>query len=157
MRTTSLITLAFFQQFPDDETFVGGVEKGQCKRENKAVVFGMMERGGEIVTEVVPDRKRTTLLPLIEENVKQHSIVHTDKHTAYLTPGRYGYYHDTVNHNQGQYVSATGLTFNSIEGFWRHMKSSINGAHIWISPKRLGKYAKEFENGCNPRNQHHSM
>ena len=147
----------FTKQVEVDETFVGGVEKGQGKRENKTVVFGMMERGGDIVTEVVPDRKRATLLPLIEENVKQHSIVHTDEHTAYLTLGRHGYYHDTVNHNQGQYVSATGSTVNSIEGFWRHLKSSINGTHIWVSPKHLAKYAKEFEYRFNRRNQPHSM
>ena len=147
----------FTKQVEVDETFVGGIETGQGKKNNKTIVFGMMERGGDIVTEVVPDRKRDTLLPLIEENVKPHTIVHTDDHTAYLTLGRHGYYHDTVNHSAGQYVSSTGSTVNSIEGFWRHLKSSINGTHIWVSPKHLGKYAKEFEYRFNRRNQPHSM
>ncbi len=68
-----------------------------------------------------------------------------------------GYWHKTVNHAHEQYVSPTGTTVNAIEGFWRHLKSSIAGTHISVSPKYLGTYAKEFEFRFNRRNDPASM
>jgi transposase len=50
-----------------DETYVGGKDKRGS--EDKTVVFGMMERNGEIYTKVVPDAKRATLLPEIQRQV----------------------------------------------------------------------------------------
>lgn len=40
---------------------------------------------------------------------------------------------------------------NAIEGFWAHLKRSINGAHIHVSGKHLWKYAKEVEYRFNRR------
>jgi transposase len=42
-------------------------------------------------------------------------------------------------------VSLELATVNAIEGFWRHLKCSIAGTHISVSPKHLSRYAKEFE------------
>ena len=147
----------FTKQVEIDETFVGGVREGGEGGRGKAVVFGMMERGGDIVTDVVTNRRSGTLVPIIMNNVKPHTIVHTDEHKAYGGLATVGYYHETVNHSAQQYVSSTGSSTNGIEGFWRHLKSSINGTHIWVSPKHLGKYAKEFEYRFNRRNQPHLM
>ena len=43
------------------------------------------------------------------------------------------------------------MTVNSIENFWRHLKCSIKGTHISVSPKYLERYAKEFEFRFNRR------
>lgn len=147
----------FTKQVEIDETFVGGHHAGDHGSQKKTVVFGMMERGGDIVTEVVPDRRSGTLLPVILENVKPHSIVHTDEHKAYGGLATMGYYHERVNHSVKQYVSASGSSTNGIEGFWRHLKASINGTHIWVSGKHLAKYAKEFEYRFNRRGEAHTM
>ena len=151
----------FTKQVEVDETFVGGaVERGARggnPAEGKSIVFGMMERDGRVVTHVVADRKRSTLFPLLQAGVKPHSIVHTDEHTAYQTVRAAGFYHETVNHSRGEYVSPKGSSVNSIESFWRHLKHSISGTHISVSPKYLARYVKEFEYRFNRRNDAASM
>ncbi len=124
---------------------------------NQTVLMGMMERGGKVMTQVVPNQRRASLLPVITANVKRHSIVHTDEAGAYLTVTAEGYYHMTVNHGAGQYVSPQGSSVNSIESFWRHLKCSISGTHVSVSPKYLGRYAKVFEFRFNRRSDPASM
>jgi len=116
-----------------------------------------MERDGEIVTKVVPNRRRKTLMPLIKENVKLHSIVHTDEHTPYITLGQEGYYHEMTNHAAEQYVSPKGSSVNGIEGFWSQLKRTINGTHIHVSGKHLWAYAKEAEYRFNRRDCSEAM
>ena len=146
-----------FKRVEIDETYIGGYRAGGQGGAGKTVVFGMMERGGDLVVEVVKDRKSKTLLPIITANVREHSEVHTDEHVAYGALSKRRYWHKTVNHAQEQYVSPTGTTVNGIEGFWRHLKASIAGTHISVSPKYLERYAKEFEFRFNRRNDPVSM
>ncbi|MCB2013936.1 MAG: IS1595 family transposase [Sphingobium sp.] len=148
----------FTKQVEIDETFIGGIQEGhKGKLSSKTVVFGMMERDGEIVTKVVPNRRRKTLMPLIKENVKLHSIVHTDEHTPYITLGQEGYYHEMTNHAAEQYVSPKGSSVNGIEGFWSQLKRTINGTHIHVSGKHLWAYAKEAEYRFNRRDCSEAM
>lgn len=141
-----------------DETFVGGVARGHAAGwKNKTVVFGMLERDGDIVTCVVPDRKSGTVLPLIKATVRPQSTIHTDEWLGYGGLGVMGYRHDTVNHSRDEYVSPTGATVNAIESFWRHLKCSIQGTHVSVSRKYLSRYAKEFEFRFNRRDQAASM
>lgn len=145
----------FTKQVEIDETYVGGVadrdEHGGNPGAGKTVVLGMLERGGDVITQVIPNRKRATLLPIIKGGVKLHSIVHTDEHSAYLTLRREGFFHETVNHRSGQYVGPKGTAVNGIEGFWAQLKRSINGTHVHVSGKHLWKYAKEVEYRFNRR------
>lgn len=146
-----------------DETFVGGRratgnKKGGDPSVNKTTVFGMMEVGGQVVTHVVPDRRSGTLLPLIRATVKRPTTIHTDEHKAYGRLVTLGYAHAAVNHSAGEYVSRkTGATVNALEGFWRHLKASINGTHIHISGKYLDRYAGEFEYRFNRRHNPETM
>lgn len=148
-----------------DETFVGGRfargQRGGNPGENKAIVFGMMECGGDVVTHVVPNRKRGTLFPLVEATVRARTEVHTDEYRTYNTVGAMpgmAFTHQSVNHAAGEYVcTRTGASVNAIENFWRHLKVSITSTHISVSPKYLGTYAKEFEFRFNRRNDPASM
>jgi transposase len=136
-----------------DETMVGGYRKGKPGRslEGKTVVLGMVERDGHIVTKVVSDVKRSTLIPAIEATVSKGTLIHTDFLSSYSGLGAIGYGHDRVNHNKGQYVSTTGCHVQTIEGFWAQLKRAINGTHIHVSGKHLWKYAKEAEYRFNRR------
>lgn len=147
----------FTKRVEADETFVGGYTAGGMGGKGKTVLFGMLERGGDIVVQVVPDRQSGTLLPVVRANVKPHTEIHTDEHRAYGGLGTMGYWHKTVNHAREEYVSKTGTTVNAIEGFWRHLKASIAGTHISVSPKYLNRYAKEFEYRFNRRSEPASM
>ena len=68
-----------------DETYVGGKRPGTRGRgaDGKTIVFGMLERNGEVMTKVVPNVKKHTLLQHVYENVEQGSIVHTDELRSY--------------------------------------------------------------------------
>ncbi|MYC39950.1 MAG: IS1595 family transposase [Candidatus Dadabacteria bacterium] len=135
-----------------DETYIGGKRPGKRGRgaDGKAVVFGMMERGGELMAKVVPNVRKRTLQPIIYENILPGSTVHTDELRSYMGLARAGYEHRTVNHGAGEYVK-DGSHVNSLEGFWSRLKLSIQGTHVHVSPKHLWKYVKEFEYRYNRR------
>lgn len=149
------------KQVQIDETFVGGVfkrgKRGGNPGEGKAVVFGMMEKGGEVVAHVVPNRKRGTLFPLVKANVIEGTEVHTDEYHTYDTLAGMGYGHKSVNHAAGEYASRDGVTVNAIENFWRHLKESISGTHNNVSAKHLARYVKEFEYRFNRRGRPETM
>ena len=60
-----------------DETFIGGVDKGSSP-DDKAIVFGMTERDGEIITRVVPNRTSLTLATQLKANVQDGTRVISD-------------------------------------------------------------------------------
>lgn len=140
-----------------DETFMGGYRRGARAGVGKTVVFGMLEKGGSIMTKVVPDRRSGTLMPIIAANVRKYCEVHSDEHVGYGGLATMGYWHKTVRHNIDQYVTPTGTTVNAIEGFWAQLKRGINGTYIHVSPKHLPKYLAEFEYRWNMRHQPHLM
>jgi transposase len=123
----------------------------------KTVVVGALQRGGDVITAVVPNQRRATLQPFVLANVKAGGELHTDELSSYSGLHTQGYRHMTVNHGAHEYVGYQGATVNAIESFWRHLKCSIAGTHISVSPKYLGRYAKEFEFRFNRRNEAASM
>jgi len=141
-----------------DETMIGGKRPGPRGRgaEGKTVVFGMMERDGDVMTKVVPNVKKNTLQPIIAENVEAGSTVHTDELKSYNGLEKAGYEHNTVNHGAGEYVDGDSHV-NSIEGYWAHLKKSIHATHIHVSPEHLETYAKEFEYRFNRRENPEKM
>ena len=142
-----------------DETLVGGVKRGKHMRgaAGKVVIFGAMQRDGDIITAVVPNQRRATLQPFVKANVIPGGELHTDELQSYRGLHKDGYYHMTVNHGAHEYVGFRGATVNGIEGFWRHLKCSIQGTHVSVSEKHLGTYVKEFEYRFNRRNDPASM
>ncbi len=135
-----------------DETYIGGKRAGKRGRgaEGKTVLFGMMQRNGDIMTKVVPNVKRHTLQPIIKENIEQGSTVHTDELRSYSNLSEQGFKHQTVNHGRGEYVRGNSHV-NGLEGYWSNFKKSIKGTHIHISRTHLSKYSREFEYRYNAR------
>jgi transposase-like protein len=141
-----------FGEVECDETYVGGRRHGVRGRgaAGKSVVFGMLQRGGQVMTKVVPNCKSKTLQPIIEENILDGSTVHTDELHSYKGLVKKGYKHQTVNHGAGEYVNGKCHT-NGLENFWKHVKGGVRGTHIHVSKKHLPKYVKEFEFRFNQR------
>ena len=135
-----------------DETYVGGKVKGMGRgyTANKTVVFGMLERDGDVMTKVVANVQKRTLHPIIEANVEPGSTVNTDELRSYNGLAKAGYVHKTVNHSAEEYVRGDSHV-NGIEGFWARLKLSIRGTHVHVSAKHLSKYVKEFEYRYNMR------
>ena len=141
-----------------DETYVGGEARGKGSgyKKNKTIVFGMLERGGDVVTEVVPNRGVNALVPTMLKHVDRNTEVHTDELGSYGYLSLEGYDHKRINHSKGEYVRGN-VGVNAIEGFWAQLKRSISGTHIHVSGKHLWKYAKEAEFRFNRRNRPHEM
>ena len=102
-----------------DEAYVGGKSQGKRGRgaSSKTVVFGMVERNGDIMVEVVPNAKTKTIQPIIEANVEKGSTMHTDEWFAYRGLNKVGYNHQTVEHGAGEYANGN-CHVNTIEGYW---------------------------------------
>ena len=142
-----------------DETMVGGKRSGGKRGRGapgKTVVFGMLERQGDVMTKVVPNVKRATLEPHIVTNVLEGATVSTDELRSYAKLARLGYEHGTVNHSKDVWVSGKHHT-NSIEGFWSLVKRSISGTHVHVSRRHLAKYLGEFEFRWNSRHEPSAM
>ncbi len=132
-----------------DESFFGGKEinKHQDKRirnsqggKGKTIVFGVMERGGELRTKPIDDikdaRKEVTF------SVKPGATLVTDDHSVYRNMNR-RYNHHTVKHSKGEYGRGDAHT-NSIEGVWSLFKRQVYGIHHWVSKKHIAMYLGEM-------------
>jgi transposase-like protein len=138
-----------------DETFVGGKIKNMhaskvAKRKfgntgwqggrGKAVVMGMLERGGEVRAAVVESRIKKNISPVINANVKDGSHVITDEHVIYMDLHK-TYVHEVINHMEG-YVREHIHT-NGIENFWSLLKRGLNGTYGNVEPYHLQAYVEE--------------
>lgn len=142
-----------------DETMIGGhqdTKHGEPFNANKTTLMGMMQRGGDVMLQVVPNIKRKTLQPIISKNVLVGSVIHTDECKSYIGLRHKGYTHKTVNHGKKEYVKGDSHV-NSMESFWSRLKSSITGTHVHVSGKHLDKYADEFEYRFNSRHHPEKM
>ncbi len=143
-----------------DETYLGnsrryfGRKRKRGRGADKRPCFGAVQRGGAVVAKVVPNTKRETLYPIIEEHVEKGSEVFTDEYKVYASLEKmdpnlsWTYRHDTVNHSQGQYVKyrrdGTEVHTNEIEGFWSYPKNAIKGVHRGVSDRHLQGYVNEY-------------
>jgi len=141
-----------------DETYIGGKHHGKRGRgaEGKTAVIGIAQRQGKITTNIVANTKRSTVMPLINENVAKKTTVYTDEYPIYDTIDANGFTHKRCNHGAGEYVVGDAHT-NNIEGFWSLVKRGISGVYHAVSPKYLQSYLNEYEFRYNHRNDEQPM
>ncbi len=117
-------------------------DKKRDYNKGKTIVFGMLERGGELITEVIERADAKSIHPIIAEKVAPDSIFVSDGAKAYLGIHKYNIKHYSVDHAQNEYVRGI-LHTNSLEGFWSQVKRTVIGTHIHVSRKHLQKYLNE--------------
>lgn len=141
-----------------DETYIGGVKIGGKRGRgcDKAIAFGMLEKNGDIVVEIVDNVKKSTLQPIIQDKIAKNSEIHTDELLYYNGLVKLGFTHKTIQHGINEYVK-DGVHVNGLEGFWSYLKRSILSTHIHVSKKHLDKYINEFEYRYNSRHQSEKM
>ena len=69
-----------------DEAYVGGRRSGGKRGRGapgKTIVMGMIEEGGNIVTQIIPDVKKQTLRAVVNASVEKGSVVSTDELMSY--------------------------------------------------------------------------
>jgi transposase-like protein len=142
-----------------DETWVGGREKNKHAKDRKggtqggkgkAVVMGLLERGGELRAGTIAHTKGSMLQAVVRLHVEPGASVHTDEATGYRGLARH-FAHYTVNHTTGEYVREGTIHTNGIEGVWALLKRQIYGIHHWVSPKHLDRYVQEMTFRYNRR------
>lgn len=136
-----------------DESLYGGKARGGKRgwgADKKTCVFGMIERGGKVITTTVKGRAKEIILPIIGSSIIAGSTIHSDEYRGYRPLNEMGYQHATVNHSNYQWTNGNVYT-NSIEGFWSNLKKSLAGTHTHVSAKYLQSYLNEFNFRHNNR------
>ena len=138
-----------------DETFIGGKARNmhKSKRERlsrdgglqgghgKAVVMGMLERGGKVKATVFGKRReKKQMHEIIRESVAPGTWVMTDEFSNYDGLGP-DYTHMVVNHLE-RYVQGNVHT-QGIENFWSLLKRTLGGTYVSVEPFHLFRYVDE--------------
>jgi len=134
-----------------DETFIGGKARNmhpeKRKRRitgrgtvDKTIVMGVLERGGEIRTAVVDNRRKKTLQAEIKKHVQAGAALYTDELKSYSGLAK-EYAHEVINHAVS-YVEDRVHT-NGMENFWSLLKRGIGGTYVSVEPFHLFRYLDE--------------
>lgn len=122
----------------------------------KPPIFGMLQRGGQIVIRMLENVKQATIKPLIKQTIQPGSLICTDEYTIYSRLPEWGYDHKTVNHSNGEYARDEDgdgfheVHINTLEGFWSLLRSWLR-PHRGISQEKLPFYLAFFEFVYNVR------
>jgi len=118
-------------------------------RLDKAAVFGMIERGGRVRSQHVPEVNVRTLRPIMINNIDvKNSRLITDGHRVYEMI-KHEMPHDVIDHSL-EYVRGDVHT-QGIENFWSLVKRGIIGTWHHVGVPYLDQYLREFDYRFNRR------
>jgi transposase-like protein len=120
--------------------------KGKCGRgtlaKEKPPVFGMIQRGGQVVIHLLANVQQKTIEPLIKDTIHPGTLIYTDEYSIYARLQTWGYDHKRVNHGRGEFArdeDGDGICevhVNTMEGFWSLLRSWLR-PHRGISQEKL--------------------
>ena len=127
-----------------DESYFGGARKGKRGRgaAGKVPVFGLLKRHGKVYSQVIPDAKRKTLMPIIRSKIKPDSVIYSDSLTSYDALDVSEFRHLRVNHSK-EFASGKSH-INGIENCWSQAKRRMR-LYNGISRESFELYLKESE------------
>ena len=140
-----------------DETYIGGKKRGKGRgyTGNKTPVVSLVERGGNVRSQVVDQVSGKKITKILKRHVALTACLNTDESPVYTKAGKSFTSHDTVNHKAEEYarVDRSGrlATTNTVEGFFGNSKRSLDGTHHQISSKHTGLYFAELDYKYNTR------
>lgn len=136
-----------------DETFIGGKARNMHKSvherritgggqsfRDKTVVMGILEREGRVRTQVIPDRQKETLQPIVRQHVEAGAALFTDEMGGYKGLAE-EYEHQIIDHAV-KYVNGRIHT-NCLENFWSLLKRGLSGTYVAVEPFHLFRYLDE--------------
>jgi transposase-like protein len=134
-----------------DESFIGGKSRNMHKHVrarritktgggDKVMAFGILERGGQIRTMILPDRQSKTVHPVIKEHVEAGAALFTDAMLGYRGLDA-DYAHGVIDHAIA-YVDGKIHT-NGLENFWSLLKRALGGTYVSVEPFHLFRYLDE--------------
>ena len=82
--------------------------EGTCGRgtwaKERPPVFGMMQRGGQVVINLLANVKQKTIEPLIKDTIHPGTLIYTDEYSIYARLQSWGYDQKSVNHGRGEFA-----------------------------------------------------
>jgi transposase-like protein len=143
-----------------DETFIGGAARfmhadkrkrriTETETKGKTAVVGILERGGEVRTAVVGNRRKHALQSQIRAHVKAGSAIYTDALMSYQGLKHQDFEHQVIDHAE-KYVDGRVHT-NGLENFWSLTKRCLKGTYISVEPFHLFRYLDEQSYRFNNR------
>ncbi len=122
---------------------------------SKIIVFGLLKRGNEVYTQIVPNASREALKHIITARIEPGSVVYSDGWKSYDGLVDWGYKkHYRVNHGSNEFVSRTNPKnhINGIENFWGVAKVRLVKFR-GLKHDRFNIYLKECEFRYNNRSK----
>ena len=141
-----------------DETFIGNDRSIKPKGEKKGrgyahkfKVLSLVDRAtGQARSAVVDDLKATSLMPILQKNIREEANVMTDEAGQYTHLRKHFASHCVVHHNRGEYGCGETHT-NTIEGYFSIFKRGMKGIYQHCSKRHLHRYLAEFDFRYNNR------
>jgi transposase len=119
---------------------------------SKTVVFGLLKRGQNVYTEIVPNASKAVLQAIIRGKADIASVIHTDRWRGYDGLVDVGFdKHFRVNHGNSEFARGS-VHVNGIESFWSYAKRRLvqfNG----VPRHTFYLHLKETEYRFNHRHQ----
>lgn len=156
-----------------DETYIGrikGVAKKRGGAAHKNTVLSLLDREtGHVRSFHVAMATVDEVAPIVRANVAKEAHLMTDQAKIYKKLGAEFAQHDTVNHQEDEYVrywnevtdkvgedgkpivETTVITTNTIESYFSVFKRGMRGTYQHCAEKHLHRYLAEFDFRHNNR------
>ena len=117
----------------------------------KVLVLGILKRGGNVYTQVIPQANKENILPILQGKILDESTVHTDGWRSYdgLIDIK-NFKHYRVYHSKDEFVRGKSH-INGIESFWSFCKRRMRKQN-GVRKTRFLLHLKESEWRWNHRN-----
>lgn len=162
VRTKEIIRLGAANPVEIDESFIGGKYANMHKSKrikmlangsaftNKTAVLAMIERDGNLVTKVLPQRGGYELATHVATHIQKGATIITDDTNMYDRV-KSSYKHHSVNHTAFEYVKDGNIHTNTIEGVFSLFDRMVDGIYHQITAKHMQRYFDEFTFRHNSR------
>ena len=119
-----------------DESYFGK----QKSKQPQTIVVGAIEQGSRnVMLRITNTRSREALEQFVQDNVKQGTMVVSDKWYGYQELPLLGYGHESWNHSIGQFSET-----NQIEGLWGVIKRYLRKLYGCIPTRNLQSILNEW-------------
>ena len=118
----------------------------------KILVLGILKRGGNVYTQIIPRATKANIMPIIQGKVLDETTVHTDGWKSYdglIDVNNFRHYR--VYHSKDEFVRGKSH-INGIESFWSFVKRRMRKQNGVRKDKFL-LHLKESEWRWNHRNE----
>ncbi|KAG0438567.1 hypothetical protein DMUE_3015 [Dictyocoela muelleri] len=91
---------------------------------------------------IIPDKKQTTILPIICSNIISRSLIHTDEHRSYRNISDHGFTHGTACHKYNFVDRTTVVHTQAVESFNNYIKAAIK-KRMGVATEKCAIFLKE--------------